>query len=418
MRDLVLGRAVASDPLGARRLVSVPPALRFRHLYAVGKSGKGKSVFLHRLIHQDVRQPYATVVFDAGDLATDVLAALPAAALPRVLFFSVARPLAYNPFLRRRDEPARLENELFALMDQVTAEGSSTAPLSARMKRLLRTAIRAVVRDETPSFATLGTYLMTHKGPLRTALQLREDEFATTWEAVVDRLSPFLGDPRIRRVICAPHALDFGTVIDAGKILLVSLAGLEPPLKRFLGTLLFHGLQSTILERDAATRRPVAIYIDEFHDYLSSSYAAENFQTLFSQGRKFQASVAVAHTDFAQIPPRLLQTIHATAASLVAFSCGPEEARVMSENFARDWPPEAISLLPDHHAIGRVGEAIHLFETAPPLPKLHDSIPAYPRRAALDPPDPFEITHQPHAERNPYNHARKPHRGAETPPAA
>lgn len=283
------------------------------------------------------------------------------------------------------------------------------------MKRLLRVAIRAVLQEPSPSFATLATYLLAHKAELRTALELREDEFAATWEAVVDRLAPFLADPRIRRVICAGHALDFGRVIDEGCILLVSLAGLEPALRRFLGTLLLHGLQSTILERDQASRRPVAIFIDEFHDYVSSHYAAENFQTLFSQGRKYQAAVAVAHTDFGQMPAPLLQTIHGTASSLVAFACGPEEARVMSETFAREWPPETLSLLPDHQAVARVNDLMHPFETFPPLPKLRPAPLDIPGCTLETPPDPFEFTPRHHARRDPYTDARKPQRAAEAP---
>lgn len=93
MRDLVLGR-FRGDTFGRRRLVSVPAPLRHRGLYIVGRSGKGKSVLLHRLIYQDAKQPYATVVFDAGDLATDVVATLPAGVMRRVLFFSVQSPIA------------------------------------------------------------------------------------------------------------------------------------------------------------------------------------------------------------------------------------------------------------------------------------------------------------------------------------
>src|SRR5262249_35282540 len=102
MRELILGR----EPAGAltnARAVLWPSELRHRHLYTIGKSGKGKSTFFHRLIHQDAKQRYATVVFDAGDLAPDVLEALPDGLLERVMYFTVKRPIPYNPLLRRPD---------------------------------------------------------------------------------------------------------------------------------------------------------------------------------------------------------------------------------------------------------------------------------------------------------------------------
>ncbi len=405
MNELILGQSAAW-----RRPVIVPGRLRPRHGYVLGKSGKGKSALLHRLIHQDARRRHATVLFDAGDLARDVLEALPDGALSRVSIFSVEQPIPYNPFLRRRGEPGRLENELFALIDQVTAELSSTPPLSARMKRLLAAAIETAIAEPSPSFTSLATILLEKRAELRAALQLREDEFATTWEAVIDRLSQFLRDRRIRRVICAGHELDFGRIIDEERILLVSLAGLEPALRRFLGTLLFHALQATVLERREADRRPVAVYVDEFQDYLASRYAVANFQTLFAQGRRYAIGITVGHQDFGTVPEALLHTIHGNAAVLVAFGCGPDEARTMSEVFAGEWPPEAIAVLSDYEVVARIGEGMHHFTTYPPPSKV--------RRVAVDtiagpveePPDPFSITLHTDERNSPKPRARTPRR--------
>src|SRR5262245_37284657 len=138
MRELVLGRARAGS-----RVVSIHSRQRFKHLYVLGRTGAGKSSLLARLIQQDAKPGHAVVVFDPGDLVTDVLRSLPGSVLERVMRFSVERPIPYNPLLRRRDEPARLENELFALIDQVTAETRGTQPLTPRMARLLSAALRA-----------------------------------------------------------------------------------------------------------------------------------------------------------------------------------------------------------------------------------------------------------------------------------
>src|SRR2546425_526050 len=95
IRDLVLGQQPAAALSTARMVVWPGKKLRHRHLYTIGKSGKGKSTFFHRLIHQDARQPYATIVFDAGDLAPDVLEALPDRLHERVMYFTVDRPIPY-----------------------------------------------------------------------------------------------------------------------------------------------------------------------------------------------------------------------------------------------------------------------------------------------------------------------------------
>src|SRR5690349_16675636 len=105
MRPLVLGRA-----RGASGVVTVESRRRFRHLYVIGRSGAGKSSLLHRVIQQDARAGHAVVLFDPGDLADDVRATLPDRMRDRVLYFSPSHPIPYNPLVRRRDEPERLEN--------------------------------------------------------------------------------------------------------------------------------------------------------------------------------------------------------------------------------------------------------------------------------------------------------------------
>jgi len=390
----------------------------------LGRTGSGKSALLHRLIQQDAKAGYAVVVFDPGDLARDVYEALPASVLPRVSFFSLAAPIAYNPFARRRDEPARLENELFAIVDQTTAElgalPTSGAPLTPRMRRLLSYALRQVLKDPQANFSSLVTYLLEQRESLRVALELGAEEFAATWEGVVDRLSPFARDPRIRRVICSGHALDFGRVIDEGCILLVSLAGLEPALKRFLGTLLFNGLLSTVLERSRERRRAVAVYVDELPDFVASPHAAQNFQLLFNQGRKYRVSVTVAHTDFASVPEPLLHTIHGNAAGAVSFACGPEESRTMSAIFGGQWPPETIAFLPDYEAVARVGDRlgdnVYPIQTFPPPSRVRELADEQPA-VADPPPDPFEEYERRHGNHEPTRRIRTP-RSAPTPSPA
>src|SRR5262249_31175199 len=190
----------------------------------------------------------------------------------------------------------------------------------------------------------------------------------------------------------------------------------ELPLVRLLGSILAHGLSATILERREDRRRDVAWYIDEFQDYIASHHSAMNFQKLFAQGRRYRVGLVTAHQDFGTLDPRLLHTIHANAATIIAFSCGPDEAEKMSRIFGGDYQPHFIGFLPDHHAVTRIGDQVFEFETFTPEDLLRPALPED-QRSGADPPDPFEQYLHRHATRDPYHHARKPHR-AQTPPAA
>jgi type IV secretory pathway VirB4 component len=409
--ELSLGR----DIITSQHTFCIRPELRFRHTYLCGRTGAGKSTLLHRMIHEDAANGTALILFDAGDLGTSLVETLDDETLRRVQFFSPASPIPYNPLLRRLNDPGRLENELFGLIDQVVAESSSTGQLSARMKRVLSVGIRETLQHPAPSLATLTLYLLEHRSDIRKRLELRDDEFTIAFEGVIDRLSQFLRDARIRRVLCAEHQLNFDAIIDNGEILIVSLAGLEKPLVRFLGTVLFHGLSATVLERPSWARRPVAVYVDEFQDYIASIYAVANFQTLFAQGRRYQISLTVAHQDFGTIDARLLHTIHANAAAVVAFSCGPDEAHRMSEIFGAKYPKETVGFLPDHQAIARLGEAVVWFQAFPPPVKIRDIVPDGELIIPDDPPDPLEEFANRRAERDVYRDTRKPRRARTAP---
>jgi len=406
--EIILGVGSTHTAVGVE--VTIPQELRYQHQYIIGATGQGKTALMLNQIHQEVRRPHAVIVFDAGDLVSSLLESFDEEMLQRVRVFSVDHPIPYNPLMRRRDEPGRLENELFSLLDQITVESSNTQPLTARMKRVLSVAIRGVlVQEGEPNLSTLTTYLLEHKGDIRTRLELRRDEFLTAFEGVIDRLHQVLRDNRVRRVLCAPHALSFDEVIDNGEILLISLAGLEPPLVRLLGSVLNHGLSATVLERPVTRRRDVSVYIDEFQDYVSSHYAVENFQKLFAQGRRYKISLAVAHQDFSTVDARLLHTIKANAACTVAFSCGPDEADKMSQLFGEDFSAYSIKFLKPHSAIVRISDMVVLMQTNQP-PDAVRYLPEDDGWHGEDPPDPLEVFTNKHATHNPYRDGRKPKR--------
>jgi hypothetical protein len=390
----------------------VHPRRRYRHLYVLGRTGAGKSSLLNRCIHQDVHGNYAVVLFDPGDLAKELLESLPERVLSRVDFFSIERPIPFNPLERRCGEPERLENELVALINQVSEEMGVAQPLTARMTRLFSYALRrAMAKDPHATLASVVTCLLTERTELMDQVDIEKDAFEDTRQGLVDRLARFVRDRRIRRVICNGHELDFGRLIDEGRILLVQLAGLEPALQRFLGTLLLNGLQSTILERPEKERRPCAIYVDEFHNFLSSRQAVANFQVLFNQGRRHLVSLAVAHTDFGTVPEPMLATIHDNAATVVTFSCGPEPARKMEAIFGGDWPASAIQFLPDYEAIVRNGDhtvdVVKPIRSYPARQRLREVVPDDSTPPASDPPDPFDLFEQTHVRRDPAT-ARRP----------
>src|SRR3954469_19669436 len=82
------------------KLVLLHPEDRAQHLYIVGKTGLGKSTLLRNLILQDLYAGRGVGLLDPhGDLARDVLDAIPRRRTNDVLYFNpgdLARPVGLN----------------------------------------------------------------------------------------------------------------------------------------------------------------------------------------------------------------------------------------------------------------------------------------------------------------------------------
>lgn len=80
------------------------------------------------------------------------------------------------------------------------------------------------------------------------------------------RLEAFTLDPTIRRMITAPRSLDLGEVIEQRQILLVNLELYRPLRKddvKLLGRLIVNDAMTRVFARDARTRSPVFLLLDE-----------------------------------------------------------------------------------------------------------------------------------------------------------
>ena len=72
---IVLG---VREEWGQEHPIVLFPHDRRHHLYAVGKTGTGKTTFLHNLIYQDIAAGHGVGVMDPhGDLAADLLNYIP-----------------------------------------------------------------------------------------------------------------------------------------------------------------------------------------------------------------------------------------------------------------------------------------------------------------------------------------------------
>ena len=94
---LILGRNVYR---GEERMVRIKQDDRSRHLYTIGQTGTGKSVFLQNMIKQDIENGEGVAFLDPhGDVVEKILEFIPKERAEDVIYFNPAdieRPLALN----------------------------------------------------------------------------------------------------------------------------------------------------------------------------------------------------------------------------------------------------------------------------------------------------------------------------------
>src|SRR5262249_41804263 len=127
---------------------------------------------------------------------------------------------------------------------------------------------------------------------------------------------------------------DFSAIMNEGKILIVNLSkgdlGDDP--SQLLGGLLVTGLQQAALARTAipeAERRPFTLFVDEFQNYVGSSFA-----TILSEARQDKLSLVLANQYLRQIET-LRPAIFGNVGTFFSFAVSPDDAAILQRNMHR-----------------------------------------------------------------------------------
>lgn len=340
--------------------ITVPD--RLLHLYVIGQTGTGKSTLLQNLAHQDAAQGIGFCLVDPhGDLAEDLHQHL---AVPHQ-YWDVADPtcpFGYNPL----QSVAAQHRPLVASGLIETLKKQWPDAWGARMEHLLRHAVLALLEQPSADLRDL-MKLFVYKGFRRqiteslTDPQLRffwKQEFpAMNYQTSADGVSPvankigaFLAHPTVRTALCEPEKpLRFRRVMDQGEHLIVNLAKgrLGPDISNILGGLVTSSLMQAAFTRHglpAIARRPFFLYVDEFHNLTTRSFAG-----LLSEARKYGLGLILAHQHLSQTDNEVRDAILGNVGTMIVYRVGAHDAPL----FERLLPPFSASDLqnqPNHRA--------------------------------------------------------------------
>lgn len=323
---------------------------RGRHLYIVGQTGVGKSGLLQLLTLSDIYYHQGFGVIDPhGDYATDVLRYIPEHRIKDVVYFNPADrdfPIGFNP-LEVTDPNLKnhISSELVGVLKRMF---DSWGP---RLEYILRYTLLALLDYPNSTMLDI-TRMLTDKkfredvvkmvqDPVVRNFWINEfgswnDKFATEAVApVLNKVGAFTANPLIRNIIGQPKGtFSIRQVMDKGQILIVNLSrGLVgEDNAAILGAMMVTKIQLAAMSRadipHIEDRRPFYLYVDEFQNFATDSFAV-----ILSEARKYGLNLTVANQYVAQMTPNVRDAVFGNVGSLVSFRVGADDAHVLQRYF-------------------------------------------------------------------------------------
>lgn len=328
------------------------------HLYVVGQSGQGKSKFLQQLLVQLASTNWGCGIFDPhSDLASELLAQLAAyprghpwlkepANYQRLIYLDPSRNdylVPFNILKSTTNTPYEIAENVVESFRRVWPETLAEAP---RFAQILRNAV-LVLALKGLSLLEIEPLLTDAAFRKRVLEEISDPQAVSFFEhqfnrwgreqaifasPVLNKVSAFLFKPQIRCMLGAnDNYLDFRSILDQGKILIVNLGGFhDEETQRLLGSLLVTSLEQAAFSRSTqapAERRPFFCMIDEFPLFCSRDQTS--LARILSECRKYRLHLGLAHQTISQLPGERIQGALENAKLKVIFGTGRQTAQAI-----------------------------------------------------------------------------------------
>ena len=323
---------------------------RRRHLWAIGKTGTGKSTLIANMAIDDMKKGRGVAIIDPhGDLSDIILNYVPASRMNDVIYFNPNdrdRPVRLN--VLEVKNPAQRElivSGIVAIFNKLY--GHSWGP---RLEYILRNTLLALSEIpgmtlvEVPRLLTDRTFRQNAMTKLSDPVIRRyfENEFDRMPEKmlqesiapILNKVGQFVSSPLIRAIIERPQSsIDMEEIMNEGKILIANLAQgkIGEDNAALIGAMLITKFQLAAMnrvDRSEGERRDFYLYVDEFQNFATTS-----FIKILSEARKYKLNLTMANQYMAQIPIEVQKAILGNAGSIVSFTIGADDARIIMKEF-------------------------------------------------------------------------------------
>ena len=346
------------------KVFGILPKDRLQHVYAIGKSGVGKSTLLFNMAYDDIKKGHGIAVLDPhGDVAEKLINVIPEHRKADIIYFDAtaqAHRTGFNPFANVPSEQRHVvASEIVMMFKRIWGD-----TWGARLEYILRFAVLTLLDYPTATLLDIQPLLLDrtfrnlvlHYTDNQYILSFWHNEYnnypatlkAEAIMPILNKTGVFAASETLRDIVGQQYGINLDEIINGQKILICNLSKglIGEDISQILGSLLTTGLQMAAMRRAYISedqRKPFYIFIDEVHSFISTS-----FITMLSEVRKYAVGLFLTHQYLEQLPKDLQKAILGNAGTIICFRLGAEDARVMAEEFYPIFKQDDFINLPRH----------------------------------------------------------------------
>ncbi len=349
-----------------RKKFGIKEKNRRGHMYLIGKTGTGKSNLLATMAISDIKQGNGIAVIDPhGDLVETLLKQVPKERLKDVIYFNpgdLNYPIGFNPLYNiSPDQQHLVVSGLIAVFKKIWFEF-----WGPRLEHILRHSLLTLLEYPGATLLDIPRLLTEPEFRQEAVRHLTSIEVSRFWShefdkynqwlrseataPILNKMGQFLTSLPLRNIVGQPESsFKLRSIMDEGKILLVNLSkgAIGEDNCMVLGSFLVAMIYLAATSRASVPiekRRSFYLYVDEFHTFVSLSFA-----DILSESRKYGLYLIFAHQYISQLHEKVRSAVFGNVGTIISFRIGAEDARYLATEFQPTFGVADFVNLPNFH---------------------------------------------------------------------
>ena len=362
---------------GEKKAIYLDDDDRRRHMYVIGQTGMGKSVFLENIAFQDMCDGRGFAFIDPhGDAVEALLKRVPEERIDDIIYFDPAdieHPVGMNMFeFTSEDQKDFIVQEGISML-QSLFDPSNQGFFGPRGQHMFRNAALLLMSDPAgatfidipqcftdPQFVKSKLKYVTDKAvydywtkEFPASQKSNDAGEVITWFA--SKWGPFLSNTIMRNTLGqVKSGFNIREIMDNKKIFLVNLSKgrLGDINSNLLGMIFVMKFQQAAMSRQDIPedqRQDFCLYVDEFQNF-----ATESFESILSEARKYRLNLIVANQFMTQLTDKIREALLGNVGTIICGRVGVTDADLMVKAFTPTFTAEDLTKTPNHAAVAKV----------------------------------------------------------------